>query len=164
MPIKVLFVCHGNICRSVGAQYIFDQMIMEQGFRDVLECDSAATSTEEIGNPVYPPMRRALEGHGVPIGSHTARQLRRSDLDAYDLIIGMDSENMYYIDRILGRDTSEKVHTLMEYTDRPDELIDDPWYTRDFEEAYRQIRKGCEALLQHLLSHPYDPAGEDIGV
>lgn len=149
--IKVLFICHGNICRSVGAQYIFDKLISERGIEDVVSCESAATSTEEIGNPVYPPMRRALEGHGVPIGDHRARQLRRSDYDEYDLIIGMDSENMYYIDRIFGGDPEGKVHTLMEYTETPDELIDDPWYTRDFETAYRLIKKGCMALLETLV-------------
>ncbi len=148
--IKILFICHGNICRSVGAQYILDQMIKEEDLESVLVCDSAATSREEIGNPVYPPMRQALMAHNVPIGDHRARQLRQSDYELYDLIIGMDSENMYYIERILGGDPEGKVHTLMEYTDTPDELIDDPWYTRDFEEAYRLIRKGCRALLEYL--------------
>ena len=149
--IKILFICHGNICRSVSAQYIFNQMIEEGHLWDKLFCDSAATSTEEIGNPIYPPMRRALADHHVPIGDHRARQMRRSDYDEYDLIIGMDSENMYYIKRILGADPEGKVHTLMEYTDSPDELIDDPWYTRDFEEAYRLIRKGCRSLLEYLI-------------
>ncbi|MCR5686889.1 MAG: low molecular weight phosphotyrosine protein phosphatase [Lachnospiraceae bacterium] len=150
MPIKVLFVCHGNICRSVGAQYIFDQIIEEENMYGLVSCDSAATSTEEIGNPIYPPMRRALEGHRIPIGDHRARQLRRRDYDEYDLIIGMDSENMYYMKYILGDDPDGKVHTLMEYTDSPNELIDDPWYTRDFETAYRLIRKGCMGLMEHL--------------
>ena len=148
--IKILFVCHGNICRSVSAQYIFDRLIEEDHLSNDLSCESAATSTEEIGNPIYPPMRQALVNHDVPIGDHRARQLRRSDYDEYDLIIGMDSENMYYIKRILGADPEGKVHTLMEYTDSPDELIDDPWYTRNFEEAYRLIRKGCKALIEYL--------------
>ena len=150
--IKVMFVCHGNICRSVSAQYIFDEMIREEGLEDVFCCDSAATSREEIGNLVYPPMRQALVAHNVPIGDHRARQLVRAEYDEYDLIIGMDSENMYYIDRIFGGDPEGKVHTLMEYTDNPHELIDDPWYTRDFETAYRQIRKGCAALLEYLTN------------
>ena len=148
--IRILFVCHGNICRSVSAQYIFDMLVDENHLQHVLSCDSAATSTEEIGNSIYPPMRQALVAHNIPIGDHRARQLRKSDYENYDLIIGMDSENMYYIKRILGSDPEGKVHTLMEYTDSPNELIDDPWYTRDFETAYRQIRKGCEALLAHL--------------
>ena len=147
---KILFICHGNICRSVSAQYIFDQLVRDHHLENEFSCDSAATSREEIGNPVYPPMRQALAYHNVPIGDHRARQLVRAEYDEYDLIIGMDSENMYYIDRILGGDPEGKVHTLMEYTDRPNELIDDPWYTRDFETAYRQIKKGCEALLSYL--------------
>ena len=147
---KVLFICHGNICRSVGAQYIFDRMISDRHLEHALFCDSAATSREEIGNPIYPPMRRALEGHGVPIGDHRAVQLRKSDYDEYDILIGMDSENMYYIKHIVGDDPEGKVHTLMEYTDTPNELIDDPWYTRDFETAYHLIKKGCEGLMAHL--------------
>ena len=148
--ISVIFICHGNICRSVSAQYIFDELIRQEHLEDKLCCDSAATSTEEIGNPVYPPMKQALIHHNVVIGDHRARQLRRSDYDMYDLIIGMDSENMYYIKRILGDDPEGKVHTLMEYTDTPEELIDDPWYTRDFETAYQMINKGCKALLSYL--------------
>ncbi len=151
MPIKVLFICHGNICRSVGAQYILNDMIQKQHLEDVIFCDSAATSREEIGNPIYPPMRQTLVSHGIAIGDHRAVQLRRSDYDVYDLIIGMDSENMYYMKHILGEDPEGKVHTLMEYTDSPDELIDDPWYTRNFEEAYRLIKKGCSALLEYVL-------------
>lgn len=148
--ISVIFICHGNICRSVSAQYIFDELIRQEHLEDKLCCDSAATSTEEIGNPVYPPMKQALIHHNVVIGDHRARQLRRSDYDMYDLIIGMDSENMYYIKRIVGDDPEGKVHTLMEYTDTPEELIDDPWYTRDFETAYQMINKGCKALLSYL--------------
>ncbi len=149
--IKVLFICHGNICRSVGAQYILNDMLVKQDLEDVIFCDSAATSREEIGNPIYPPMRQALVSHGIAIGDHRAVQLRRSDYDEYDLIIGMDSENMYYMKHILGEDPEGKVHTLMEYTDSPNELIDDPWYTRNFEEAYRLIKKGCSALLEYVL-------------
>ncbi|MCR5673408.1 MAG: low molecular weight phosphotyrosine protein phosphatase [Lachnospiraceae bacterium] len=149
--IKILFICHGNICRSVGAQYILSDMIQKQHLEDVIFCDSAATSREEIGNPIYPPMRQTLVSHGIAIGDHRAVQLRRSDYDVYDLIIGMDSENMYYMKHILGEDPEGKVHTLMEYTDSPDELIDDPWYTRNFEEAYRLIKKGCSALLEYVL-------------
>ena len=132
------------------AEFILKAIARERGLEGEYYIESAAVSTEEIGNPIYPPMRQALVNHDVPIGNHRARQLRRADYDEYDLIIGMDSENMYYIKRILGSDPEGKVHTLMEYTDSPDELIDDPWYTRDFEEAYRLIRKGCEALLEYL--------------
>ena len=153
MLIKVLFICHGNICRSVSAQYILDYIIKENNKEGYICCDSAATSTEEIGNSIYPPMRKALENHGIPIGSHRARQLRKADYDSYDLIIGMDRENMYYIDRILGEDPEGKVHTLMEYTDTPTALIDDPWYTRNFERAYDEIRRGCQALFESIIGH-----------
>ena len=146
--IKILFVCHGNICRSVSAEYIFNMMVKEKGLESVLFSDSAATSTEEIGNPVYPPMERALRTHNVPIGDHRARQIRRGDYDKYDLIIGMDEENMYYLKRILGDDPMYKIHYLMEYTDTPDAKIEDPWYTRDFEKAYQDIYKGCLGLLE----------------
>lgn len=148
--IKVLFICHGNICRSVSAHYIFDAMIRENHAEGRYFCESAATSTEEIGNPIYPPMKQALVNHGVKILNHRARQLKKRDYEQYDLVLGMDRENMYYINRIFGSDPAGKVHTLMEYTDTPDVLIDDPWYTRDFETAYRQIRKGCEALFAYL--------------
>ena len=125
-------------------------MVNQEGLADVICVDSAATSTEEIGNPVYPPMRAALERMRIPVGDHRARQLRREDYDAYELFIGMDEENLYYMKRILGSDPESKIHTLMEYTDRPDELIDDPWYTRKFDDCARQIEEGCEGLLDHI--------------
>ena len=148
--IKVLFICHGNICRSVSAQYIFELLVKEEGREAEFFIDSAATSTEEIGNPIYPPMRSALESHGVPIGSHRARQVKRHEYEDFDLIIAMDEENMYYLDRILGDDTEKKVHYLMEYTDTPNAKIEDPWYTRNFEKAYQDIKAGCEGLLEDL--------------
>ncbi len=146
--IKILFVCHGNICRSVSAEYILNMLLNEKGLESEYYADSAATSTEEIGNPVYPPMERALRQHNVPIGDHRARQIRRGDYDKYDLIIGMDEENMYYLKRILGDDPLGKIHYLMEYTDTPNAKIEDPWYTRDFEKAYQDIYKGCIGLLE----------------
>ncbi len=125
-------------------------LIAEKGMQSEIYVDSAATSTEEIGNPVYPPMEKALRNHNIPIGSHRARQVKRREYDEFDLIIAMDEENMYYLSRILGEDTEGKIHYLMEYTDDPHAKIEDPWYTRDFEKAYRDIRKGCEGLLSSL--------------
>ncbi len=150
--IKVLFVCHGNICRSVSAEYIMNMLIAERGLKGRIETDSAATSLEEIGNPIYPPMRKALLQHNVPIGDHRARQVKRSDYEAFDLIIGMDEENMYYLRRMLPEDRDNKVHYLLEYTGRPGDRIEDPWYTRNFEKAYRDILEGCEGLLDSIMT------------
>ncbi len=148
---RVLFICHGNICRSVSAEYIFNMLISGRGAEDLVESDSAATSTEEIGNRIYPPMEKALRNHNIPIGDHRARQVRSSDYRAFDYIIAMDEENMFYLRRILGEDVDGKIHYLMEYTNDPHAKIEDPWYTRDFEKAYRDIRKGCEGLILSIL-------------
>ncbi|MDD6361718.1 MAG: low molecular weight phosphotyrosine protein phosphatase, partial [Lachnospiraceae bacterium] len=118
--IRILFVCHGNICRSVAAQYIFQNIINMRKIADRFLVDSAATSTEEIGSPVYPPMEHALRQSGVPIGNHRARRLQKSDYSKYDLIIGMDEENAYYMRQILGEDPKNRVHFLMEYAGQPD--------------------------------------------
>ena len=148
--IKILFICHGNICRSVSAEYIFKNIIDNERLADSFYVDSAATSTEEIGNEIYSPMRKALCSHDVPIGNHRARQVKRSEYDEFDLIIGMDEENMYYLSRILGDDPENKIHYLMEYTDTPKAEIEDPWYTRNFEKAYQDIYKGCKGLLERI--------------
>ena len=147
---KVLFICHGNICRSTAAQYVMQDMVKRAGLAESFFIDSAATSTEEIGNPVYPPMRRTLESHGVPCEGHRARQMTRRDYDAFDLIIAADDENLYYMNRICGGDPERKFHLLMDYTDRPGTEISDPWYTRNFERAYEDVVKGCTGLLGHL--------------
>lgn len=143
----ILFVCHGNICRSVSAQYIMQDMVNAAGLASEFLIDSAATTTEEIGCPIYPPMRRALGKKGVPIGDHVARLIRKADYDKYDLIVVMDDENRRHLRRILGNDPEGKIHYLMEYTGRPDEEIDDPWYTRDFLGCANQIERGCRGLL-----------------
>lgn len=148
--IRICFCCHGNICRSVSAEYILQDMVNQAHAADSFFIDSAATSAEEIGNPIYPPMERALRKKGIPIGNHRARQLRRSDYDRFDLIIGMDEENMYYMQRIMGGDPERKIHYLMEYTDRPDHIIDDPWYTREFDLCTEEITEGCRGLLESI--------------
>ena len=148
--IKILFVCHGNICRSVGAQYILQDMVNRRGLAGDFLIESAAATTEEIGNPIYPPMERALRKKGIPIGDHRARQLRKADYNRYDLLIGMDEENLSDMNWILGGDPEEKLHFLMEYTDRPEHKIEDPWYTRQFEVCADEIIEGCEGLLGAL--------------
>ena len=148
---RILFVCHGNICRSVGAQYILQDLVNRNKLAKDFLIDSAATSTEEIGNLIYPPMKAALERAHIPIGTHRARQLRREDYSLYDLFIGMDEENEYYMRQILGEDPDSKIHYLMEYTDSPEEIIEDPWYTRKFDHCTDQLKRGCQGLLSHLV-------------
>ena len=147
---RVLFVCHGNICRSPMAEFVMKDMVHRRGLDDRFEIASAATSREEIGNPVYPPARRKLAEHGISCGGHHARQMTREDYDRYDYIIGMDQENMRWMHRMLGGDPDGKLSLLMYYTDHP-RSVADPWYTGDFETTYRDVVEGCEGLLDSLL-------------
>ena len=151
--IKIMFVCHGNICRSPMAEFILKKMVEERGLSDRFVIASSATSTEEIwngiGNPVYPPARAELKKHGIDPGSKRAVQLCREDYGKYDLFIGMDSANIRNMHRILGGDPEGKIHKLMDYTDRGGDVAD-PWYSDRFDIAYRDIHDGCEALLDSL--------------
>ena len=146
--IKILFVCLGNICRSPLAEYILRDMVAKRGDSAGFYIASAATSTEEIGNPVHHGTRHKLKEVGIPCGDHRARQMRREDYDAFDYIIGMDSWNIRNIGRIIGNsDPERKVFRLLDFTERKGEDIADPWYTGDFDTTYRDVREGCEALL-----------------
>ena len=145
---KVLFICHGNICRSPMAEFIFKKLVSDSGLDSEFEIDSAATSTEEIGNGLYPPARDVLKKHNVPIGQHRSRQINRTDLEYFDYIIAMEGYNIKNLNRVVGE--SNKYSLLLDYTDKPGD-IDDPWYTGDFETAYSQIEKGCIALLSEML-------------
>lgn len=147
---KVLFTCHGNICRSPMAEMIFKQLVRERGLEKQFTIASAATSTEEISNPVYPPARAELVRHGIPVEKRGARQLTRRDYDDYDLLIGMDNANIRNMHRMLGGDPQGKIHRLMDFTTRPGE-VSDPWYSDRFDIAYRDIRQGCEALLAWVM-------------
>ena len=147
---KILFICHGNICRSPMAEFVMKDMAAKAGAGERFVIDSAATSTEELGNPVYPPARRELAAHGVVCGPHTARQMTRADYDKYDLLIGMDSANIRNMLRIFDGDPAEKVHKLMDYTDRGGDVAD-PWYSERFDVAYQDIYEGCTALLDAIL-------------
>ena len=146
---KILFVCHGNICRSPMAEFIMKDLVKRAGLEAQFEIESAATSTEEIGNPVYPPARRKLAEHGISCAGKTARQLVRTDYDRYDLLVGMDRANIRNMNRICGGDPGGKIHLLMEFTGRPGEVAD-PWYTDDFDAAWRDILEGCQGLLKNL--------------
>ena len=144
---KILFICHGNICRSPMAEFIFKDLVRKAGREGAYAVASAATSREEIGNDMYPPAKRCLRGHGIPFTPRAARQVTIADYDEYDLLIIMDALNRRNLNRILPDDPAGKVHTLLSFTGR-DGVIDDPWYTDDFETAYRDIRRGCEALFR----------------
>ena len=146
---RVLFVCHGNICRSPMAEFVMKDLVRKAGLEADFSIASAATSTEEIGNPVYPPARRKLAEHGIGCAGKTARQLRREDYGRYDLLIGMDGANLRNMRRICGGDPAGKISLLLDWTDRPGDVAD-PWYTGDFEATWRDVAAGCQALLTHL--------------
>ena len=145
--VKLLFVCHGNICRSPMAEFVMKDLVEKAGLEKNFHIESAATSTEEIGNPVYPPARSKLAEHGISCGGHAARQLTRSDYGAYDLLIGMDRANLRNMERICGGDPDGKIHLLLEYADRPGQEVADPWYTGDFEATWQDVLAGCTGLL-----------------
>ena len=151
--VKIMFVCHGNICRSPMAEFVMKKMAADAGVSGELEIASAATTTEEIwngvGNPVYPPAKKVLAEHGIFCGDKRARLLKRSDYGQWDLFIGMDEENRRDMRRILGGDPDGKIHLLMDYTSRMGEVAD-PWYTRNFERTYRDVEEGCRGLLEFL--------------
>ena len=142
--IKILFVCHGNICRSPMAEYIFKKLIQEQGILEQFKVDSAATSREEIGNDIYPPAKKCLNKHGIPFGKHHARQITDTDLAYYDYIIAMEDYNIKNLQRMFG--DSDKYSLLLDYTNTVGN-ISDPWYSGDFETAYKEIELGCRGLL-----------------
>lgn len=148
--IRILFVCHGNICRSPMAEFVMKKLVNDKGLSGSFEISSAATSSEELGNTVYPPVRRLLESHGIDCSSKRARLLKRSDYDSFDYIIGMDSENIRNMIYIFGGDKDNKVHKLMDYCSGTD--VADPWFTRDFNRTWQDVNKGVNALLSHILS------------
>ena len=146
---KLLFVCHGNICRSPMAEFVMKALVQEQGLSYRYAIASAATSTEELGNPVYPPARRMLAAHGISCARKTARQMTKQDYAYYDLLIGMDHANLRNMRRICGGDPDGKLHLLLDYTNRPGEVAD-PWYTDDFQSTWEDVTEGCQGLLKAL--------------
>ena len=147
--IKILFVCHGNICRSPMAEFVMKDMVEKRGLSDKFEIASAATSTEELGNPVYPPVRRLLAGKGISCAGKTARQMTKSDYGYYDYIIAMDRHNLRNMERFSGNDPDGKVSLLLDHTIRPGDVAD-PWWTGNFDETLDDVLKGCDALLKNL--------------
>lgn len=146
---RILFVCHGNICRSPMAEFVMKDLVSKAGRSDDFHIESAATSTEEIGNDVYPPARRKLAEHGISCKGKTARQMTRADYDRFDLLIGMDQWNIRNMTRICGGDPERKIRILMDYTNRPGEVAD-PWYTGNFDATWRDVLLGCQCLLEDL--------------
>ena len=143
---RILFVCHGNICRSPMAEFVMKDLVSKAGLADSYYIESAATSTEEIGNAVYPPARRKLSEHGISCEGKRSRQLRRSDYDRFDLLIGMDGWNIRNMLRICDGDSDGKIHKLMDFTSRPGDVAD-PWYTGDFDATWRDVLEGCQGIL-----------------
>ena len=148
---KILFVCLGNICRSPMAEFVMKDLVKKAGLTSQFHIESAATSREEIGNPVYPPARRKLSEHGISCGGHAARQLTNADYEKYDLLIGMDQANLRNMRRICGGDPEGKLHLLLDYTGSPGDVAD-PWYTGDFEATWRDVLAGCRGLLAALTA------------
>jgi len=152
---RILFVCHGNICRSPMAEFVMKDLVSKAGLSEFFVIESAATSTEELGNAVYPPARRKLAEHGISCQGKTARQLTRRDYGRFDLLIGMDEWNIRNMKRICGVDNqrevkaSGKICRLLDFTPRPGDVAD-PWYTGDFETTWRDVLEGCRCLLEKL--------------
>ena len=147
--VKILFVCHGNICRSPMAEFVLKDLVQKAGVEDQFFIASAATSTEEIGNPVHPGTVRRLAREGISTAGKYAVQLKRSDYPKYDFFLGMDDWNLRNMRRMLGGDPEGKVHLLLDYTQRPGEEIADPWYTGNFEVTYADILEGCRGFLDY---------------
>ncbi len=147
---RIMFVCHGNICRSPMAEFVFRDLVNRNGLSEIFEIASSATSTEEIGNPVHPGTRNKLLEYGITTGHKRAVQLKKTDYSYYDYIIGMDQRNITNIHRILGNDIDKKVFRLLDITKKPRDIAD-PWYTGDFGQTYEDVYEGCLTLLAYLL-------------
>ena len=143
---RILFVCHGNICRSPMAEFILKALVRARGLEDQYYIESAAVSTEEIGNPIYPPAKRCLTQHGIPFDARGARQVTAADYDRFDRIICMDSANLRWIRRIIPDDPDGKIHLMMSYAGRHRDVAD-PWYTGDFETTFQDLLESCEAMI-----------------
>ena len=152
--VKIMFVCHGNICRSPMAEFIFKELVSQKGIAERFYVSSCATSTEEIwngiGNPVYPPAKRELAKHNISCEGKRAVQLKKSHYAAFDYLVVMDTNNVRNIMRIIGSDKEEKVYKLMSFTSRGGDVAD-PWYSGDFETCYNDIYEGCCGLLEKLI-------------
>ena len=148
--IKILFICHGNICRSPMAEFIMKDLVTKAGVQAQFDIASAATSREELGNAVYFPAKKKLREHGISCEGKTARQMTRQDYRYYDLLVGMDRRNLETMRRISGGDPEQKIHLLMEFAEKNSEVAD-PWYTGDFEATWQDVLEGCQGLLRACM-------------
>ena len=146
---KILFICHGNICRSPMAEFVMKDLVQKKGLEKEFLIESAATSTEEIGNDIHYGTRRKLTEEGIPFSRRAARQITAADYDYYDYLIGMDDENLYYMNRRWNNDPDNKIRLLLEFAGRTAEVAD-PWYTGNFDRTYMDIMEGCLALLDYI--------------
>ena len=149
MMIKILFVCHGNICRSPMAEFVMKDLVKKAGRAGDFLIESAAVSAEELGNPIYPPVRRELAAHGIFCDGKTARQMTRADYDRFDFLICMDQSNLRRMERICDGDPAGKMSRLLDHTSRPGDVAD-PWYTGDFSATWQDVLTGCTALLEKI--------------
>ena len=155
---KILFICHGNICRSPMAEFVMKDLAEKAGLSELFEIESAATSREEIwrdgrtgkdvGSPVYPPARRKLAEHGIDCAGKTARQVTKADYDRFDMLVCMDNWNVRNLLRIIGSDPEGKVSLLLDHCGRPGEEVADPWYTGNFDDTWNDVLQGCRGILE----------------
>lgn len=150
--IKVLMICHGNICRSTMAQSVLTHLVTQRGLQDCFEIDSAATSREEIGNPPHYGTVTKLKQVGVPVVPHRARQMTKKDYEYYDYLIGMDTYNIRNMNRIAGGDPQGKIYKLPSFSGHSKDIAD-PWYTGNFDETYVDVLEGCEAFIHYLIAN-----------
>ena len=148
---KILFICHGNICRSPMAEFVMKDLVKKAGLEHEFLIESAGTSREEVGNPVYPEVRKILWDLGISTEGKYATQLRKRDYDEYDYLVVMEQWNIQNMIRIIGQDLEGKIYRLLDFTNNPRD-IEDPWYTRNFDKVYEEIVEGCSALLEKIQS------------
>lgn len=154
--IKVLFVCHGNICRSTMSEQVFKDIVKKHHRESDFYIDSAATSREEIGNRMHYGTRNKLQEVGIACGNHRARQIVQEDYESFDYLIGMDSANIRNMQRMLGGDPEHKIYKLLDFSKRKGADIADPWYTGDFDETYRDVLEGCSGLWEYIMSGKHE--------